>query len=109
MARLLARLVNAGINVAISTHSDYIVREFNTLIMLGQEDGKRLRRKYRYQDEEVLDYKQVGAYLFEDDIIKSFSITPDDGIHATTFDDTIQDLNRVNDGVYYSIQEYRNE
>ena len=109
IARLLARLVNSGLHVAISTHSDYIVREFNTLLMLGQEDGKRLRRKYHYQDEEILDYRQVGAYLFEDDTIKRFTVTPDDGIHASTFDDTIHELNRVNDGVYYGIQEYEDE
>ncbi|MFM8332805.1 MAG: AAA family ATPase, partial [Candidatus Methylumidiphilus sp.] len=33
-ARLLVRLVNAGIRVVASTHSDYIVREINNLIML---------------------------------------------------------------------------
>ena len=34
IARLLAKLVNYGIKVFITTHSDYIVKELNTLIML---------------------------------------------------------------------------
>ena len=34
VARLFARLVNLGIKVFITTHSDYIVKELNTLIML---------------------------------------------------------------------------
>ena len=40
IARLLARLVNAGLRIVISTHSDYIVREFNSLLMLGQDTGE---------------------------------------------------------------------
>ena len=37
IARLFARLVNLGVKVFITTHSDYIVKELNTLIMLKQE------------------------------------------------------------------------
>lgn len=46
VARLLAALVNFGIKVFITTHSDYILKELNTLIMLGQgsEESKRLRK-----------------------------------------------------------------
>ena len=34
IARLFARIVNLGIKVFITTHSDYIIKELNTLIML---------------------------------------------------------------------------
>jgi predicted ATPase len=34
IARWLVRVVNAGFKVMITTHSDYIIREFNNLIML---------------------------------------------------------------------------
>ena len=37
VARLFARLVNLGIKVFITTHSDYIVKELNTLIMLNHD------------------------------------------------------------------------
>ncbi len=107
IARLLARLVNAGINVVISTHSDYIVREFNTLIMLNQDAGRQLQKKHRYQADEALHQEKVGAYLFDRQTIVPFSITPEDGIYATTFDEVIADLNRVNDDVYYTLQEQR--
>ena len=43
IARVLAMLVNAGLNVVVSTHSDYIVRELNSLIMLSGDKGKKLR------------------------------------------------------------------
>ena len=109
IARLLAKLVNAGLNVVISTHSDYIVREFNSLIMLNDERVQNLRKKYGYQEDEVLDSTKVGAYLFDNQTIEPFEISSDDGIYATTFDEVIRDLNQVNDDIYYSLQESSNE
>ena len=109
IARLLAKLVNAGLNITISTHSDYIVREFNTLIMLSQDKDKKLRKKYEYEDDEILNPEQVGAYLFDNQTIKPFEITPDDGIYATTFDEVIENLNNVNDDIFYSLQEQKDE
>lgn len=105
IARLLARLVNAGLNIVISTHSDYIVREFNSLIMLSQEQGEKLRKKHKYDRDEILKPEQVGAYLYDDQTIIPFEITPEDGIYATTFDDVISDINATNDDIYYSLQE----
>ena len=109
IARLLAKLVNAGLNVVISTHSDYIVREFNSLIMLNDERAQTLRKKHNYQEDEILDPTMIGAYLLDDQTIKSFEISPDDGIYATTFDEVIRDLNQVNDDIYYSLQENSDE
>ena len=43
IARLFARLVNLGVKVFITTHSDYIVKELNTLIMLNH-DKPHLKR-----------------------------------------------------------------
>lgn len=109
IARLLARLVNGGINVVISTHSDYIIREFNSLIMLGQDYSGELRQKHGYDADEVLQPDKVGAYLFDKRTIVPFQITPSDGIYAITFDTVIEDLNDVNDDIYYSIKENGNE
>ena len=109
IARLLARLVNAGVNVVISTHSDYIVREFNNLIMLSQDSGQKLLKKHRYNADEVLHPKQIGAYLFDNQTIEKFRVTLADGIYASTFDDVIRKLNRVNDDIFYSLQEQPGE
>lgn len=35
IARLLAHLLNKGINIFITTHSDYLVKEINNLIRLN--------------------------------------------------------------------------
>ena len=106
IARLLARLVNAGLRVVISTHSDYIVREFNSLLMLSQDNGE-LRKKHSYNENEVLTVEQVSACLFDKQSITPFEINPEDGIYVTTFDTVIEDLNRVNDDIHYSLQEKR--
>ena len=103
IARLLARLVNAGLRVVISTHSDYIVREFNSLLMLSQDNGE-LREKHDYHKDETLTVEQVSACLFDNQSITPFEINSEDGIYATTFDEVIEDLNRVNDDIYYSLQ-----
>ncbi len=109
VARLLARLVNAGLQIVVSTHSDYMVREFNSLIMLSQDKDKKLRKKHHYADDEILQPEQVGAYLFDDKKIKPFEISATDGIYATTFDQVINSLNEVNDDIYYCLQEAGNE
>ena len=108
ITRLFARLVNNGLKVVISTHSDYIVREINSLIMLSQDAAKDLRKQHKYKDEETLKLEQVGAYHFTDQKIESFSITPDDGIQATTFDEVIENLNNVNNDIFYTLQEQKN-
>ncbi len=106
LARLLAQLVNAGLQVVISTHSDYMIREFNTLIMLNKQT--KLQQKHGYKAYEAIDSKKVGAYLFDNQTIKAFEITPDDGIYATTFDEVTKTLNEVNDDIYYSVKEADN-
>lgn len=105
IARLLAKLVNAGLKVVISTHSDYIVREFNSLIMLSQDKNGTLQKKHKYLPDEILKTEQVAAYLFDNQTIEPFKISNDDGIYATTFDEVIKDINQVNDDIYYSLQD----
>ena len=65
VARLFARLVNVGIQVFITTHSDYIIKELNTLIMLNQE-GKRFKKiaeREQYRPEELLGADKVRVYI----------------------------------------------
>ena len=109
IARLLAQLVNAGLNVVISTHSDYIIRELNSLIMLDRDNDKSLRQTHQYKDDEILETGQVGAYLFDNQTITPFETTPEDGIWAKTFDEVITQLNKVNDDIYYSLREQSDE
>lgn len=65
-ARFLAMVVNEGFQVIISTHSDYIIRELNSLIMLSKK-GKistALRTEYKIDKKEVIKPEDVGVYSF---------------------------------------------
>lgn len=110
IAKLLARLVNSGIKVIISTHSDYITKEFNNLLMLDNnfKNKTEIMEKYDYSKEDVLERKNVGAYLFKDGILDEMEIG-EEGIITKTFDEVIESINERNDDIYYSIKESGDE
>jgi ABC-type ATPase involved in cell division len=62
MARVIAETVNNGKFVVLSTHSDYIVSEFNNLIALSNV-SKDVIKKLGYRDAEILKPESVAAYL----------------------------------------------
>jgi len=107
IARILAKLVNAGLKVVVSTHSSYLVREINNLIMLNQtfSQPEELRKRYGYTQKEVLCSHQVSAYLFDNKTITLMELMPNEGIIAETFDQTINSLNQSSNDIYYAIQE----
>ena len=67
IARLFARLANLGVKVFITTHSDYIVKELNTLIMLNHDKPhlKRIAEENGYLDSELINVDQVKVYVAE--------------------------------------------
>lgn len=110
IAKLLVRLVNSGIKVIISTHSDYITKEFNNLLMLDNDfkNKTKIMEKYDYSKEDILKRKNVGAYLFKDGILDEMEIG-EEGIITKTFDEVIESINERNDDIYYSIKESGDE
>lgn len=117
-ARLVARMVNAGVKVFITTHSDYLIKEFNTLIMLAQNTThtKTMQKKHNYADEELLNPQHVRLYMTGTELkaasvkgkratrintLKPAMIYPDRGIDVTTFDTTIEDMNAIQSEILY--------
>jgi len=117
VARLFAQLVNIGIKVFITTHSDYIIKELNTLIMLNQ-GGERLKtfaERERYKASEMLNSDKVKVYIAEEALIKLDSaqrktrcqtlvqadIDSKLGIEARSFDKTIEDMNRIQEEIVW--------
>ena len=118
IARLFARLVNAGVLVFITTHSDYIIKELNTLIKLNQKDDRiqKIAEKYGYHQSELLDCRQIKMFTatkpsFNRQVTNDFkeeglTLDPSDvnaetGIQADTFDDTINLMNEIDDEYYW--------
>jgi predicted ATPase len=107
VARILAAVANQGVYVVVSTHSDYFVREINSLIMLSRPHSNKasLMEKFKYSANELLDKNKVAAYLFENREIKEMEINAEEGIMAATFDTVIHELNETSDSIYYAYQE----
>ena len=111
LAKLITRIVNSGIRVFLTTHSDYIVRELNNLIILkGLGDkGLEIKQSHGYRDDELLDSSGFRLYTLQKGRFKSPTdnrkpktdkvqitreeVTQRDGINSTTFDDTISEMN----------------
>ncbi len=100
LARLLASCVNSGLKVLITTHSDYLIKEFNNLIMLGNDfKGKDVflsSRKNDYTKNDCLDQQRVSAYLCENRTLTPCQVDQK-GMRIRSFDDTIDQINEISD------------
>ena len=93
LARLLVRAVGAGLKILITTHSDYIVKEINNLIMLSSvEDDVVKKQKYELKDRICRD--KIRAYVAENGGLTKCRIDRF-GIDMPVFDKTIDEINRV--------------
>ena len=112
MARLFARLANLGVKVFITTHSDYIIKELNTLIMLNHDKPhlKRIATENGYKDSELISADQIKVYIAEKALMplekgqkqrrRGYTLVPADidpefGIEVGSFDETIDEMNRI--------------
>ena len=116
-ARLLAKLVNLGVKVLITTHSDTIVREFNTLIMLARPDVQAVRDKFTYSQDEHLKPDDVRLYVANgrgktkkghtkksvQTTLECFEPDPKLGLAADIFDETIIEMGKVQDALRYGV------
>ncbi len=117
VARLFARLVNLGIKVFITTHSDYIIKELNTLIMLNHDKPhlKRIAEEEGYREAELISSEKIRVYIAEEALVmlegktrrtKCQTLTPADidpemGIEARSFDTTIETMNRIQEAIVW--------
>jgi AAA ATPase domain len=103
IAKLLARLVNIGIKVFVTTHSDYIIKELNTLIMLNHDKPhlKKIAEEEGYKPEELISAERIKVYIAENSTLVSANIDPEMGIEARSFDTTIEDMNRIQEAIVW--------
>ena len=106
VARLLAELVNRGIRVVVSTHSDYMVREWGNLVMLGDEFPERdaIAKRHGLHSAQWLKAGQVHAYEFQSSGVEEMSVNPGSGIRTPLFDESIERLNAAAQDIYFAVQ-----
>lgn len=100
-ARILAKISNAGIRVWLSTHSDYMIAEFNNMCLvnkLRQSSDSKYVEEIGYSEGEYLNTNDMQALYFDDQAaktqvkIKSLKIT-EQGIDVASIDNTLSALN----------------
>jgi predicted ATP-dependent endonuclease of OLD family len=112
ITRIFAKLINKGFRLLISTHSDYIIRELNNLIMasVDNKETKEIAKKYGYGNNVSLNKDSVGAYLFhyKKEGARFVTISPinvtETGFDVETIDKTIDDLNETSEELFYSMK-----
>ena len=115
LARIFARLINKNLRILLSTHSDYIIRELNNLIMLSNENKavKELGKKIGdYKADEFIHINEIGAYFFDfkktktkesnQVVVKNLPIT-ETGFEVETIDTTITYQNKITEELYFSL------
>ncbi len=119
ITQVLANLVNIGIKVFITTHSDYIIKEFSTLIMLNADSEndylKTIASQEGYCSDDLLKAQQVKMYVAKKELVKLdgnskktknntlTSVEIDDklGIGNSGFDDTIDKMNKIQQSIIW--------
>lgn len=106
IARFIVRLANAGLKVVLVTHSNYIIREINNLIMLsGVKEGRRaefteIMNKYGISPECTISPSAVRAYNFEGGEVKETGVTRD-GFEVKFIDEVIDRITDETADLHY--------
>lgn len=98
ITRILAKAARRGIKIMMSTHSDYVLRELNHLIMLGklpEDEAKAMG----YDPEWSIAPDRIGVYLFDEHTAKPVPIE-DTGFSIKTIDDVVDRLNADEQRLY---------
>ena len=111
LTRIFARLINKGLRLVISTHSDYIIREINNLIMFSNVDAKEdFSSIYNYNKGEYINLNDVSAYFFnyKNERAKQTEVTPIKidkyGFEVETLDKTIDYLSEISNDLFFNLK-----
>lgn len=94
LARLLARIVRTGLKVLITTHSDYLIKEINNLIMLDSDFEGRdaVLKSLGYKADDALNRDSIRAYVAQNNGLARCDVDRF-GISMPLFDGTIDHIN----------------
>lgn len=106
MAKLIASLINMGVSVFITTHSDFLVKELNNLILLSNDFVGRQewinRNKKSYSESDRINYQEVSVYQATDGHLDKLNVS-NKGIEVPFFDNEINNLFAISSDLDYLI------
>lgn len=100
----MARCINKGMLIQMTTHSDYLLSRLNQLIRLGliKKKSETIFNEYcteqKHNRNLFLDSNMIGAYYFEreEGVVKILPQDVSNGIKFSSFDDIVNDQLKIN-------------
>lgn len=115
LTRLFARLINKGFRLLISTHSDYVVREFNNLIMLSSNNVEilNLKKTFEYKEDEFIMKEDIDVHYFDypkkktgnkQIVIQKLEILSS-GFEVPSVNKIIEKQNEISEELFYALKQ----
>lgn len=111
LAKIFVKMINAGLRLVISTHSDYIIREINNMIMADglNKAGDEIMAKMGYDKSLCLSQDKFAPYLFQKNAKGKVKVEPLEvdryGFNMPSIDDAINQQNEVTN-TFYEVLKY---
>lgn len=111
LTRILARLMNRGFRLLVSTHSDYVIREINNLVLMSHTENNavsQLAKSNGYTPEEFIDKNDLAVHIFKYPRVNSKKVNVVDakvdemGFDVKSIDDVIRSQTALSEDLYYA-------
>lgn len=113
LTRMLARLMNQGFRLIVSTHSDYIIREINNLVIMSHSNNSdvvSLAESKKYSNDEFIIKDDLNVLVFgykkkSSKLVEITNQTVDDfGFDIKSIDTVIEDQTDFAEKLYYALK-----
>lgn len=112
LARIFSKLINKGLRIILSTHSDYIIRELNNILMIsqGSQELRDMSIALGYEENEIFKTTDINMYLFN---FKNEKSTRADvkilnknlsGFNIKSIDETIENQSNIANELFYALR-----
>lgn len=111
LAKIFVKMINAGLRLVISTHSDYIIREINNMIMADglNKAGDKIFTNKGYDESLCLSQDKFAPYLFQKSENGKVKVVPLEvdryGFNMPSIDEAINSQNDVTN-TFYEVLKY---
>ena len=111
LAKIFVKMINAGLRLVISTHSDYIIREINNMIMADglNKAGDKIFTNKGYDESLCLPQNKFAPYLFQKGKNGKVKVEPLEvdryGFNMPSIDEAINSQNDVTN-TFYEVLKY---
>lgn len=103
MARLLVRLINYGVKIIITTHSDFMIKEINNRIMAKELNDNKVNSELGYEKFDLIDKSKVNAFTISNNGIIEKIDVDEYGVSSELFDKAIVEVEARNEELIYKL------